>query len=129
VFADARARADLNAIVHPAVGDVVRARLAAEQAAGTAVVVLEVPLLVEAGWADRVDRVAVVDAPEDIAMRRLVDGRGMDEADVRGRMAAQASRAERLAVADVVLDNAGSPDELAAQVDSLWESIARHGVG
>lgn len=123
VFADAAARADLNAIVHPEVAAAVDRRLVAERAAGTHVVVVDVPLLVEAGWTGRVDRVVVVDAPEDVVVRRLVDGRGMAEADVRRRMAAQATRADRLAAADAVLDNRGSLAQLVAQVDALWESM------
>ena len=68
-------------------------------------VVLAVPLLVETGGAYGVDAVVVVDCPEEIAVRRLVEQRGMDEADVRRRMAAQASRDERMAIADVIIHN------------------------
>lgn len=120
VFSDARARADLNAIVHPAVGSEIRRRVD-EEPTGTGVVVVEVPLLVEAGWT--ADVVVVVDCPPDIAVRRLVEERGMDEADVRRRMSAQASREQRLARADVVIDNSGSLDDLHEHVDRLWEQL------
>jgi dephospho-CoA kinase len=82
--------------------------------------VLEVPLLVEAGWTTRTPVVVVVDCPEELAVRRLVEQRGMPEADVRRRMAAQASRAERLAHADIVITNDGSLDELVRRVDEAW---------
>lgn len=123
-FTDPAARADLNAIVHPAVEAVVRERLAAEAVGGTAVAVLEVPLLVEAAWARLVSTVVVVDCPEGMAVQRLVRERGMAEEDVRRRMAAQASRGERLAAADVVLRNDGSLEHLQAQVDELWADLA-----
>ncbi|MCA1690825.1 MAG: dephospho-CoA kinase [Acidimicrobiales bacterium] len=119
VFDDPQALADLNAIVHPAVRAEVAERLAAEQA-GDSVVVLVVPLLVETGMPYDVGVVIVVDCPEDVAVRRLVDARGMDEADVRRRLAAQASREERRARADLVIDNAGSLAELEAQVERAW---------
>jgi dephospho-CoA kinase len=83
------------------------------------VVVLDVPLLVETGRRGMAG-VIVVDAPLDVAVQRLVRYRGMSEADARSRMARQASREERLAQADRVIDNAGSPADLAAQVDELW---------
>lgn len=123
-FADPQARADLNAIVHPAVAGVVREGVAAARAAGAQMVVLEVPLLVEAGWDDMVGSVVVVDCPEDVAVRRLVEQRGMSEADVRRRMAAQVPRATRLAKADIVLDNSGSLDDLTRQVEAMWERLS-----
>jgi dephospho-CoA kinase len=121
-FADSGARADLNALVHPAVETEVRETLARLDTPGR-VVVLEVPLLVEAGWAPIVDRVVVVDCPEDVAVRRLVEIRGMDETDARRRIAAQASRAERLAAADHVIGNDDTLDDLRRRVDELWASL------
>ena len=121
VFSDPAARADLNALVHPAVEAAVTTRLAEEKGSGR-VVVLVVPLLVEAGWDRLVSSVAVVDCPEDVAVRRLVDSRGMDESDARRRVAAQASREDRLASADYVLDNRGSIADLRRQVEALWSS-------
>jgi dephospho-CoA kinase len=123
VFADPVALADLNAIVHPAVREAIARRLA--DLAGTdAVVVLEIPLLVESGRLYGAGTVVVVDCPEEVAIRRLADGRGMSEPDVRRRMAAQASRADRLAAADVVVDNAGPPEALPPQVDHLWAHLS-----
>lgn len=117
VFADDEARRTLNGIVHP----LVRAR-AAELAAGLpedAVVVNDVPLLVEAGQAHVYDLVLVVVADVETRVGRLVQ-RGLAEPDARARIAAQATDEQRRAVADVVLDNNGSPEELAAQVDRFW---------
>lgn len=121
VFADPAARADLNAIVHPAVG-----RLAIEQelAAGPdAIVVHENPLLVEMGGADRCDVVLVVDVPEDVQVERLVLARGMTEDEARARIGAQASRDERTGAADLVVDNTGSQDELVRSVGGIWDEL------
>jgi dephospho-CoA kinase len=124
VFDDPRALADLNAIVHPPVRAAIAERVAG--LAGTdAVVVLEIPLLVESGRSYGASRVIVVDCPEEVAVRRLVRGRGMDEADARRRIAAQVSRAERLAAADVVIDNSGSVVDLRRQVDAAWADLLR----
>lgn len=123
VFGDPVALADLNAIVHPLVRAAIARRLA--QLEGTApVVVLEIPLLVESGRSYGASTVVVVDCPEETALARLVADRAMDEGDVRRRMAAQASRAQRLAVADVVVDNSGSRAELEGQVDAVWARLA-----
>lgn len=122
VFDDPEALADLNAIVHPAVRAAIADRLAA-LAPTDAVVVLEIPLLVESGRSYGASKVIVVDCPEEVALRRLADGRGMDPDDARRRMAAQVSRAERLAAADVVIDNAGSLADLKAQVDEVWAQL------
>jgi dephospho-CoA kinase len=121
VFGDDAARTDLEAIVHPAVGRVIAARLL-EEAATDHVVVLDVPLLVESGGRRRypVDGVLVVDAPEDVALERLVRLRGMSEEDARARIAAQASREERLEAADFVIRNVGTIDELAEMVERAW---------
>ena len=124
VFDDPEALADLNAIVHPPVRAAIAERVA--DLAGTdAVVVLEIPLLVESGRSYGASQVIVVDCPEDVAVRRLVEGRGMDEADARRRIAAQVSRAERLAAADIVIDNRGSLDDLRRQVDAVWADLRR----
>ena len=120
VFTDPEARADLEGITHPAVGVLINERLAAE--AGTDhVVVLDVPLLVESGRTGT--PVIVVDCPPETAIRRLVEQREMDEADARRRVAAQVSREERLAHADLVVDNAGTPEALERQVDAAWAWI------
>ena len=122
VFEDPEALAALNAIVHPLVRATIDARV--EELRGTdAVIVLEIPLLVESGRSYGASTVIVVDCPEEVAVRRLVEGRGMDATDARRRMAAQASRADRLAAADVVIDNSGSPEDLERQVARTWKVL------
>ena len=123
VFDDPDALADLNAIVHPPVRAAIASRLAG--LAGTdSVVVLEIPLLVESGRSYGESQVVVVDCPEEVAVTRLVEHRGMDPADARRRIAAQASRADRLARADVVIENSGSLEDLRRQVDAVWARLA-----
>lgn len=119
VFDDAAALADLNSIVHPLVAAETARRTAAAPA--DSVVVLDVPLLVEAARSGY-DVVVIVEAPEDVRLERLV-GRGMGPDDARRRMAAQASDAERRKVADVVLDNSGSETDLERQIDALWARL------
>ncbi|MFJ4962051.1 dephospho-CoA kinase [Streptomyces sp. NPDC088729] len=121
VFADPERLAALNAIVHPLVG----ARSAElERAAGTeSVVVHDVPLLTENGLAPLYDVVVVVDASPETQLDRLVRLRGMAEADARARMAAQATRAQRLAVADLVVDNDGPREALEPQVRAVWDAL------
>ena len=121
VFSDERARADLNAIVHPLV-----ARRSEELSAAApqgAVVVYDVPLLVESGRSERYDVVVIVLASEQVRLDRLA-ARGMDEADARSRIAAQASDEQRMAAADVLIQNDGTIDELAGQVTDLWGRLA-----
>lgn len=117
VFADTAALGRLNAIVHPLVADR-RAELVAAAPAG-AVVVEDVPLLVENGLAGGFDLVLVVTAPERLRIERL-RARGMADAQARARMAAQATDAQRAAAADVLITNDGSLADLAARVDALW---------
>lgn len=123
VFGDDEARRQLMAITNPLVGRVMGERVAA--LAGTdAVVVLDIPLLAEGGRERYgLAGVLVVDCPEEAQVRRLLDHRGYTEEEARARIAAQASREERLAIADHVIDNSGSPEELAAAVDAAWAWI------
>jgi dephospho-CoA kinase len=121
VFADADALGALNAIVHPAVGAEITRRIEAE-GEGEAVVVLDVPLMVESGRYP-VDGLIVVDAPPAVALERLERDRGMAPADAGARMARQASRADRLAAADRVIDNSGTLDDLRHQVDDAWDWV------
>lgn len=123
VFADPAARARLEAIVHP----LVRERAAEiESGAGEhAIVVHDIPLLVETGRAANFDSVVVVDCPVDIAVRRVVADRGWDERDVRARVAAQATREQRLAVADHIVHNDGDRAALQRQVVALWARLLR----
>ncbi|NLF04101.1 MAG: dephospho-CoA kinase [Actinomycetales bacterium] len=124
VFADADARERLNAIVHPEVRRLSAERDAQAGAADDgAVVVHDIPLLVEVGLADSFHLVVVVDAPVELRVHRLVEGRGLTEADARARVAAQADDETRLAAADVVLDGSGTELELRSQVDALWERL------
>lgn len=122
VFGDAAARADLEAIIHPAVRS--RAAALAAAAPADAVVVHVIPLLVETGQHQAFDQVWVVDVAPQIQLRRIQQRDGLSAAEAAARLAAQASRAERLAVADVVLRNDGSPDELRDEVDRAWESLS-----
>ncbi|WP_415855670.1 dephospho-CoA kinase [Sinomonas sp. G460-2] len=121
VFADPRRRELLNSIIHPRV----RARAAEIAAAAPdgAVVVQDIPLLVETGQAASFDVVIVVDAPDEVRIRRLEERNGLSEEQARARMAAQATREERLAVADQVVENAGTLEELRAAVDRLWRDV------
>jgi dephospho-CoA kinase len=118
VFGDEVARHGLEAIIHPRV----RARSAELIAAAPpdAVVVNDIPLLVESGLSGGFDVVVVVAASEETRLRRLAQARGMSAEEVRSRMAAQATDEQRRAAADVVLDNDGSLEELRAAVDRLW---------
>lgn len=125
VFGDPAALADLNAIVHPAVRAAIDQRLVELRASDPAVVVLEIPLLIESGRTYGATAVIVVDCPPDVALRRLVEGRGMDEADARRRMAAQISRVDRLAAADIVIDNSGPVEALEAEVDRAWADLGQ----
>ncbi|MFJ9774806.1 dephospho-CoA kinase [Kitasatospora sp. NPDC101157] len=121
VFADPEKLRALNAIVHP----LVRARSAELEAAAApdAVVVHDVPLLTENGLAPLFDLVVVVDADDEVRVERLVRLRGMAVEEARARMAAQASRADRLAIADLVIDNGGPLEALAARVDEVWAEL------
>ncbi len=124
VFGDAAARERLNAIVHPQVRRLAAEREAAAAAADPrAVVVHDIPLLVETGDPSHFHCVVVVDAPVEVRLRRLVEGRGLGEDEARARIAAQADDAARLAAADVTLDGAGAPEALRAQVDAFWPRV------
>ncbi|MGW1977827.1 dephospho-CoA kinase [Streptomyces sp. NPDC001889] len=123
VFADPDRLAALNAIVHPLVG--ARSQ-ELERAAGLeAVVVHDVPLLTENALADRYDLVVVVDASVETQLDRLVGRRGMTESDARARMAAQATREQRRAIADLVIDNDGPLEQLEPQVRRVWAELTR----
>ncbi len=122
-FPDPAALADLNAITHPAVGLVMDERRRAELGTDH-VVVLDIPLLrPEHRQLLELDAVVVVDCPPEVALARLVELRHMPLADAEARMAAQPSRQQRLAGADLVVDNSGDLDQLRGEVDRLWEQI------
>lgn len=122
VFKDADRLAALNAIMRPAIAEAVKQRIESNRDAP--VVVLDMPLLVENPRRD-LAAVVVVDVEPETAVRRLVEHRGMAEDDARARLAAQATREERLAAADFVIDNGGTVEELAPQVDRVWEWMQR----
>ncbi|MFF8949547.1 dephospho-CoA kinase [Streptomyces sp. NPDC014940] len=123
VFADPGKLAVLNAIVHPLVG--ARSRDLEAAAAEDAVVVHDVPLLTENGLAPLYDLVIVVDAGPATQLDRLVRLRGMTEDDARARMAAQATREQRRAIADIVIDNDVPLDTLRKRVAEVWDDLAR----
>ena len=124
VFSDAALRGQLNAIVHPRVGE--RMREIEETAAAAEVIVHEIPLLAEGGLASAFDVVVVVDAPPEVQVQRLVSMRGMTRPQALARMSAQASREERLAVATFVVDNSGTLEDLDGRVAALWAELSRH---
>jgi dephospho-CoA kinase len=119
VFREPAAKRRLEAILHPMIRD---ATLAAAADAGGDYVMLAIPLLVESGnWKQRVDRVLVIDCPEEIQVARVMARSGLAEEQVRAIMATQATRAARLAAADDVIDNGGRIEGLTPQVDRLHE--------
>jgi dephospho-CoA kinase len=126
VFADAGMRAKLNAIVHPLVGE----RMAELQRAAPAgaIVVFDVPLMAENDLAGGFDLVVVVDAPQHTQLDRLVRLRGMTKEQAMARIAAQASRDQRLAIVgerDIVIDNSGPLTDLDRQARGLWAELRR----
>ncbi len=123
VFADPDARRRLEAIIHP----LVRARGAEieAQAPAGAVVVHDIPLLAETGQAGSFEAVLVVDVPEELQVQRMVADRGMTAEDARARVAAQASREQRLAVATYVIDNTGTREDLRDRVTEVFDEMVR----
>ena len=125
VFADEAALAKLNAITHP----LIHARIESEEQAAIAaggddvVLVHDVALLAEWGRAKDFDLVIVVDVPAETQLARLTAERGMPEDQARARIAAQAARDQRLAVADIVIDNSGTRADLTRRVDEVWEEL------
>lgn len=120
VFADAAALADLNAITHPRIA--ARTAQLIDAAPEDAVVVYDMPLLVENDLAGGWDHVIVVEADRAVRVRRLIE-RGLDEADIEARMSRQASDEQRRAVANTVIDNSGDLDSLRTQVDHTWHHL------
>lgn len=122
IFDDDDARAALNAIMHPLVMDEIAERV--EGLRGSAdVVVLDIPLLVEVGGGSGLDVRITVEAPEDARMERLHRERAMEPSEVRARIAVQATDAQRRALADIVIVNDGSEDDLRARVAAIWERL------
>jgi len=128
-FADAESLAALNAITHPAIGAVMAERRAALEGSDH-VVVLDIPLLVPTHREQLgLQVVVVVDCPPAVALERLVEQRGFSRADAEARMAAQLDRAERLAGADLVVDNASDRAHLEAEVDRVWRELSDRRAG
>ena len=118
VFGNEERRKVLNGIVHPLVR--ARAEQLAAEVPADGILVQDIPLLVETGQAGNFDVVLVVEAPVEVRLERMVRERGMDPAAAKARIAAQATAGQRAAVADVVLENSGTPEELVAAVRRLW---------
>lgn len=121
VFAGSAALADLNAIVHPAVRDEMAYRIS--QAPPGSIVILDIPLLAESTGRSGMELVVTVEADPASRIRRLVEDRGMEPSAIEARIASQATEEQRTAVADVVIRNDGSLDELEEQVDALWRRL------
>jgi dephospho-CoA kinase len=127
VFGDPAQLAKLNAITHPLIVEWMQAaeRAEVEAAEGDPIVVFDVALIAESGrWADY-DLVVVVDVPPEVQVDRLVSQRGMTPDQARARLAAQASREQRLALADLVIDNSGSLEDLDDRVAEVWADLRR----
>lgn len=122
VFEDDDARGALNAIMHPLVMEEIAARVEALRTTAT-VVVLDIPLLVEVGGGSGLDVRITVEAPEDARIERLHRDRAMEPSEVLARMAAQATDAQRRALADIVIVNDGTEDDLRARVDAVWNDL------
>lgn len=124
VFGDAEALGRLNAIVHPAVKEESQRRFAAALAADpAAIVVYDVPLLVEARVDDPWDLIVVADAPAAVREERLVRDRGLDRAEAQKRIASQVPDDRRREIADVIIDTAGSLEDTLGQTDALWARL------
>jgi len=126
VFADDTARAWLEQLTHPLIGEEIRAQLQASRSPYT---VLSSPLLLETRQRDLVDTIVVVDVPPEIQLARTVARDGNDEAQIKRIMAAQISRSERLAQADVVLDNSGGLAALEVAVEALHQKLLTRAAG
>ena len=125
VFSSLEKRQALNAITHPAVAERSHALFeAAEAADPEAIVVYDVPLLVDAGRFDEFDLIVVVNASTETRIARMVELRGMTRDEALHRLNSQASNTERLAIADVVIDSNGTLEETLQQADALWETLS-----
>jgi len=122
VFGDTEMLKRLNAIMHPAIGVEILRQIESNIATDN-IVVLDMPLLVE-NPRDGLSGLVVVDVDPEVAIARLVQFRNMNEEDARRRMASQASREDRLKVADRIIDNSGNPESLGSQVDDVWDWFA-----
>ena len=129
VFGNAAQVERLNRIVHPRARELVAERLETARESGETAAVVEVPLLFEAGWGDMFDEVWVVTAPEETAIGRVAEARGIDADSIRSRMRAQMSNEDRLSRADVAIDNSHTLDDLGASVTDAWGRFAARSQG
>jgi dephospho-CoA kinase len=133
VFGDEAARAKLNGIIHPLVRAYMRAaeERAIADGGASAVIVHDIPLLAEGGQArsSGFDLIVVVDVPPELQVERLVRQRGMTAEDATARMAAQATREQRLAIADIVIDNSGPLADLDSRVKEAWTELRARALG
>lgn len=120
IFSDSHARSQLEAIIHPRVRE--GFELAAEELVGDEVLIYEIPLLVETNAKGRFDFIITVESETSSRIERLRD-RGMSVSEIQSRMAAQSSSAQRREIADCVMTNDGSADDLLRQVEDLWENV------
>ena len=123
VFGNPEARARLNKIMHPRIYDLVKAQLEEYRRQGAGGVVLESPLLLEAGWTSLVDEVWVTIASEDSVLKRLKERTGLSEAESKARIRSQLPMEERIRYADVVIDTDCDLDKLKAKVEELWRKL------
>ena len=127
IFASPEARSALNAITHPAVADRSHQLFAAAGAADPdAIVVYDVPLLVDAGRVEEFDLIVVVNASIETRIERMIEHRGMTRAEALNRINSQASDTDRLAIADVVIDTNGTIADTLEQADTLWARLSQH---
>jgi dephospho-CoA kinase len=126
-FSNPAELAVLNRLTHPAIAALMAKRLDEARDAGARAIVLDVPLLTTATReVFDLQAVIVVDAPPEVTISRLVEQRGFDPSDAQARVAAQASREERLALADIVIDNSGDRAALEGEIDRAWRWIEEH---
>ena len=123
VFGSAKALSRLNRIMHPQIYDVVKAQLEQYRRQGIDVVVVEAPLLMEAGWTSLVDEVWVTLAPEATILKRLKEGIGLSKAESMARIRSQLPAKERVKHAHVAINTDLSLDELKARVNKLWQGL------
>ena len=123
VFGNPEVRAKLNQIIHPPMYDMVKAQLEEYRRQGVGVVVLDAPLLIEAGWTSLVDEVWVTTAPEATVLKRLRERMGLSEQESMARINSQSPSEERVKRADIVIDTDCELDELKAKVTELWQGL------
>jgi dephospho-CoA kinase len=123
VFDNPEALARLNSIVHPRIREIAQAKIEQLRKKGTAVVVLEAALLIEAKWTDLADEVWVALVPPEVAVKRLEERGGLTENEARARIQAQLPAAERAKYADVIINTDCELSEVRAQIDNLWKKV------